>query len=327
MKKLLLLCLCLLFVAGSAFGCTDQSDNTIKINEVTHSVFYAPQYLAMSLGYFTEEGLTIELTNGGGSDKSMTAILTGEADVALLGPETVCYVYAQGKRDLPVIFAQLTKRDGSFLVGRTPEKNFDYSNLAGKEIIMGRRGGMPAMTLQYILNRHGYEDGKNITMNYDVQFNLTAPAFSAGTGDYVSLFEPTASQLVRQQKGYIVSSVGKESGEVPYTCYVANKSYLKGHTKQMQKFLHGIRRATEYLAAHDVSEVADLLLPYFAGSTKQEIVDALANYKANDTWVSSPIMKPEAFSRLQEIMRNAGELQGDVPYEAVVDFSVAESIL
>lgn len=181
MKKIFLVVLALILVALPLSACKPDDDNKITINEVTHSIFYAPQYLAMALGYFEDAGYEIELINGQGSDLSMTAVVTGAADIALLGPETVLYVYQQGRQDYPVVFGQLTKRDGSFLVGREFEPNFDWTNLAGKEIIMGRRGGMPAMTLQYVLNQHGYRDGENITMNYDVPFALTGPSFVSGT--------------------------------------------------------------------------------------------------------------------------------------------------
>ena len=246
MKKILLVVLALILVALPLTACDNNDDNKIIVNETTHSIFYAPQYLAMALGYFEEAGYEIELINGQGSDLSMTAVVTGAADIALLGPETVLYVYQQGRQDYPVVFGQLTKRDGSFLVGREFEPDFDWSNLAGKEIIMGRRGGMPAMTLQYVLNQHGYRDGENITMNYDVPFALTGPSFVSGTGDYVALFEPTASELEKEKSGFIVESIGAESGEVPYTCFVATQEYIKNNTKKLEKYLDCIYRCLLY---------------------------------------------------------------------------------
>ena len=325
-KTLILMTAVLLVITFSFFGCAPNDENLIRINEVTHSIFYAPQYLAESLGYFEEAGFRVELTNGGGSDKSMTALLTNEADIALMGPETVVFVYQQGREDQPMIFGQLTKRDGSFLIGRNDEPNFNYSGLEGKEIIMGRKGGLPAMTLQYILNQKGYEDGVNITMNYDIQFNLTGPAFTSGQGDYVTLFEPTASQIVNEGKGYIVSSIGAASGEVPYTAYIANQSYIQKNPEKLEKFLQCIHKATEYLMTHDNDEVAELLLPHFAGTSKQDIANALENYRKNDTWVTSPAMKESSFERLQDIMENAGELTQRVPFQNAVDNSIADRI-
>ncbi len=327
MKKTILFLTAMLFVVLSTFfGCAPTDENLIRLNEVTHSIFYAPQYLAESLGYFEEAGLKVELTNGGGSDKSMTALLSNEADVALMGPETVIFVSRQGRKDQPMIFGQLTKRDGSFLIGRTDEPNFDYSGLNGKEIIMGRKGGLPAMTLQYVLNQKGYRDGENITMNYDIQFNLTGPAFTSGQGDYVALFEPTASQLVNEGKGYVVSSVGAASGEVPYTAYIATKSYIEKHPQKLEKFLTCIHKATNYLLTHDNAEVAALLLPHFVGTSKVDIQNALQSYRNNDTWVTAPSMKESSFERLQDIMQNAGELTQRMAFSAAVDNSVADRI-
>ena len=326
MKKILLVVLALILVALPLTACDNNDDNKIIVNETTHSIFYAPQYLAMALGYFEEAGYEIELINGQGSDLSMTAVVTGAADIALLGPETVLYVYQQGRQDYPVVFGQLTKRDGSFLVGREFEPDFDWSNLAGKEIIMGRRGGMPAMTLQYVLNQHGYRDGENITMNYDVPFALTGPSFVSGTGDYVALFEPTASELEKEKSGFIVESIGAESGEVPYTCFVATQEYIKNNTKQLEKYLDCIYRATQYLLSHDNASIAELLLPYFEGSDKDTIASALGNYRANDSWVIYPSMTEDSFNRMQDIMQNAGELSDRIEFSKVIDNSIADKI-
>ena len=196
-------------------GCKD--NDTIRINEVTHSVFYAPLYIAINNGYFEEEDITIELVNGGGSDASMTALLSNSCDVALMGPETNVFVASEGKKDHPVIFGQLTKRDGSFLVGRVEEPNFDWSNLEGKYFIAGRQGGSPAMSLQYALEKNGYDIQNDLTFDLGVAFNNTVGAFEGGLGDYVTMFEPTASEYVAAGKGYIVAAVGEESGEVPFT--------------------------------------------------------------------------------------------------------------
>lgn len=326
MKKIIcvtLVALLLIAFPLTLCACGEEKDNVIRLNEVTHSVFYAPQYLAMALGYFEEEGLKIELTNGAGADKTMTALVTGEADIGLMGPEPGIYVYLEGRKDYIVVVGQLTKRDGSFLVGRNNEPNFDWSNLEGKEILMGRRGGMPAMILQYVLNNHGYKDGVNIKMNYDVQFGLLAPAFTGGTADYVPLFEPTASQIVANDQGYIVDGIGRESGEIPYTCYMATKSYVSKNSVKIEKFLRSIYRATQYLNSHDNNEIADLILPYFTGSTKAMIVSALDRYKAYDTWMTTPVMKEESYTKLQDILQNAGELKQRVDFNILVDNSMA----
>lgn len=326
-KKLSLFLVVIILCFSFTFvGCKDTKDNVIRLNEVTHSIFYAPQYLAMALGYFEEEGLEIELVNGGGSDNTMTAVLTGEADIGLSGPETTVYVYLQGKQDYPMIIGQLTKRDGSFLLSRENESNFDWSNLENKEILMGRRGGMPAMILQYILNKHGYVDGKNITMNYDIQFNMLAPSFTSGIADYVPLFEPVASSMAAQNKGYIVTGIGRESGEIPYTCYIASQDYISKNPDKIEGFLRAINRATMYLLTNDNQKIADLLLPYFEGTDKSLIVSALDNYKAYDTWVTDPLMTKDSFKRLQDILENAGELSQRVDYEALIYEEIASKI-
>lgn len=324
MKKFLTLVLVLMLSVLPLAGC-GIDESVIRVNEVTHSIFYAPQYLAMALGYFEDEGIKIELTNGGGADKSMSALLSGQADVGLMGPEAAIYVYLEGKDDHAVVFGQLTKRDGSFLVGRKAEPNFNFSGMAGKEVIMGRRGGVPAMTLQYVLNNNGY-NSSNITMNYSVEFNLLGPAFVGGVGDYVAMFEPAASELVASGNGYIVASIGAVSGEVPYTAYMATKSYVKKNSAKLEKFLTCINKATMYLLTHDNNALADLLMPYFSGSSKSSIVAALASYRANDTWMAHPAMKAESFAKLQDIMQNAGELSTRAPFEKVVDNSIANKI-
>ena len=191
---------------------------------------------------------------------------------------------------------------------------------------MGRRGGMPAMTLQYVLNQHGYRDGENITMNYDVPFALTGPSFVSGTGDYVALFEPTASELEKEKSGFIVESIGAESGEVPYTCFVATQEYIKNNTKKLEKYLDCIYRATQYLLSHDNASIAELLLPYFEGSDKDTIASALGNYRANDSWVIYPSMTEDSFNRMQDIMQNAGELSDRIEFSKVIDNSIADKI-
>lgn len=308
-------------------GCSN--DNVIRVNEVTHSVFYAPLYVAINNGYFEEEGYTIELTNGGGSDASMTALLSGSADIALMGPETNVYVISQGRQDYPVIFGQLTKRDGSFLVGRNPEPDFDWSNLNGKHFIAGRKGGSPAMSLQHALEKNGYDITTDVNFDLSVAFNNTVGAFEGGLGDYVTMFEPTASEYVASGKGYIVAAVGEESGEVPFTCFSANRSFLDKNPEKVEKFLKCIMRAYNYIITQDVEDVIDSLLPSFNGSTRDSLRYAIQSYKQIDAWMDTPVMKAEAFDRLQTVMINAGELevQNKVSFADAVDNSFAQSVI
>ena len=331
MKKIftmgLLVVLCLTLCCGFVLtGCNGKDDNTIRLCEVTHSLFYTPQYLAMALGYFEEEGLQVELSNGGGADNVMTALLTNEADIGLMGCEANIYVYLQGKKDYPKVVGQLTKRDGSFLVAREKIDNFDYSNMQGKTVLMGRTGGMPAMILQYVLNNKGYTNGQNITMDYTIQFSALAPAFTGGNGDYVPLFEPVASQLELEGKGYIVSAIGHDSGEIPYTCYTANPDFINKKTDKLEKFLRAVWKGVDYVQTHTASECAKLVAPYFEGTNLELLTRAIQNYKTYDMWMTTPVTSVDGFERIQEIMKNAGELQQSVPYDAIVDNKVANKI-
>lgn len=304
--------------------------NVIRVNEVTHSIFYAPFYAAINLNYMEEEGIEIDLTNGGGSDQSMTALLSGSADMALLGPETAVYVVGEGAKNAPVIVGQLTKRDGSLLVGRTNETNFNWSNLAGKEIIGGRRGGSPAMSLQYAVEKAGNTVGtapEQCNINLDVAFNLVVGAFEAGQGDYCTMFEPTASEYVAAGKGYIVAAVGQASGEVPFTCFMAMQSYLNKNQSKVEGFLRAVTRAYNYLISATDQEIIDALKPSFSTTTDEIIVSAVRNYIDFDMWKSTPVMNKADFERLQDVMQNAGELQKRINFEDVVNNTYAEKVI
>lgn len=304
--------------------------NVIRVNEVTHSIFYAPFYAAINLGYMEEEGIEIDLTNGGGSDQSMTALLSRSADMALLGPETAVYVVGEGAKNAPVIVGQLTKRDGSLLVGRTNETNFNWSNLAGKEIIGGRRGGSPAMSLQYAVEKAGNTVGtapEQCNINLDVAFNLVVGAFEAGQGDYCTMFEPTASEYVAAGKGYIVAAVGQASGEVPFTCFMAMQSYLNKNQSKVEGFLRAVSRAYNYLISATDQEIIDALKPSFSTTTDEIIVSAVRNYIDFDMWKSTPVMNKADFERLQDVMQNAGELQKRINFEDVVNNTYAEKVI
>ena len=304
-----------------------KGDNLITINEVTHSIFYAPLYVAINNGYFEEEGIEIELVNGGGSDQSMTALISDNADIALLGPETAVYVIRQGLADHPVIFAQLTKRDGSFLIGRTAEPDFEWGDLAGKEIIGGRRGGMPAMSLEYALRQNGLIPGNNVTLNLDVAFNMVAGAFEGGLGDYCTMFEPTASAFVAAGKGHIITAVGTESGEIPFTAFMAKQSFLKEHPEKIESFINAVMRGYDFIMTSEISAVTNALLPSFSGSTSDSIGTAITSYKLIDAWMSSPAMEESAFTRMQTVMSTAGELSGYVAFTEAVDNSFADAWL
>ncbi|MBO7150082.1 MAG: ABC transporter substrate-binding protein [Clostridia bacterium] len=315
------------FLLMMPFGaCKKQDANTIRINEVTHSVFYAPLYLAIENGYFEDEGLKIELTNGGGADNSMTAILSGTADVGLMGPETVIYVYNQGKADYPKVFGQLTQKDGSFLVSRVAEPNFDWNNLRGKEILAGRKGGVPAMTFEYVMNSLGMYDGTDFTMNYDVQFNLMTSAFIGGTADYCTVFEPTASEYQANGTWHVVASVGEKSGEIPYTSFIALGSYINNNQEKLEKFMKALKKAHEFMASHTEYEVAEAIVKQFPSTTINSIETSIKSYKNIDAWKTNLQATEESFTRLQNVMENAGELPARVAFNKIVDNSIAKRI-
>ncbi len=310
------------------FSACKQGDGlkTVKINEVTHSVFYAPMYLADELGYFAEEGLKIELTNGGGADNVMSSVLSGDADVGFCGPEAALYVLLGGSTDVPTVFGQLTKRDGSFLVSRKEEPNFKWTDLEGKEILAGRKGGVPAMTFEYVLNQNSLTDGTNVRLNFDVAFNLMTGAFEAGTADYCTMFEPTASEYQAAGKGYVVASVGEASGEVPYTCYIAKQSWLKDNEDTAKGLLRAIKKAIKYAKETDAAEVATHLYKQFPTTSYASLQTSVISYRNIDSWADDLQMSEASFNRLQDIIANAGELPSRAEFTKLVDNSYAQAL-
>lgn len=330
MKKLTILALVAVIVVSLFATCMltacAPKDGKIRLNEVTHSIFYAPLYIAINNGYFEEEGLEIELTNGGGSDKSMTALISGQADVALLGPETALYVKAQGAENNAVIFGQLTKKDGSFLIGRTPDPDFQWSNVAGKEVIGGRKGGMPALSLEAALTKNGLNKGQNYTMNYDVQFDLITAAFEAGTGDYCTMFEPAASQYQAAGKGYVVASVGAEAGVMPYTCFMATKNYIANSGDKVEKFMRAVLKGIDFVFSATDSQLANALKDSFPGVSDEILAKSVRSYIAIDAYMTSPVMQENEFNNLVDLLTNAGTLTKRVAFADVVDNSVVEKL-
>ena len=316
----------LAFLPLSACAKEDDGLKTLQINEVTHSVFYAPLYLADALGYFEDEGLKIELTNGGGADNVMAAVLSGDADIGFCGPEAALYVLVGGSSDVPKVFGQLTKRDGSFLVSRNPEPNFTWDDLKGKEILAGRKGGVPAMTFEYILKGHNMFDGTDVTLNYDVAFNLMTSAFEAGTADYCTMFDPVAYEYEAAGKGYVVASVGEASGEVPYTCFMAKQSWLTSNKESAEGFLRAVMKAIKYVNETPETTVAPMLTGHFEGTSEASLAASVKRYKEIDSWRKEMTVSAESFNRLQDIIENAGELTRRVNYTELVDNSYAEKI-
>lgn len=325
MKRLVSVLMSAALLAALCCACGETETTTVRLNEVTHSVFYAPQYVALEQGFFEEEGLQIELTNGGGADKVMTAVLTDQADIGLAGPEASIYVYNQGKENYPVVFGQLTKRDGSFLVGRTDE-TFSWENLKGKTIIGGRAGGVPEMTLEYVMRQNGVIPGEDAAVDTTVQFNMMAGAFTGGNGDYVALFEPTATEVEQAGKGYILTSIGQESGEIPYTAYFAAQTYLQAHPDVIQSFTNAVARGLQWVREHTAAETAEIIAPQFPDTSVAVLTQVVQRYKDIDAWNETPEMQQSALERLETVMETAGVLTHDewVDFDRLVDNSFAQ---
>lgn len=327
MKPILFVLVLLIVFAMVLPGCGTKELKEIILCEVTHSIFYAPQYVAISKGFFEEEGLKVTLVNGAGADKVMTAVLSGQADIGFSGPEACIYVYNEGKDDFGVVFAQLTKRDGSFLVARDAMPDFKWEDVRGKNIIGGRKGGVPEMTLEYVLKKNKIIPFQDVEVDTSIQFALMGGAFLSGQGDFVTLFEPVASSIEREGKGYIVASIGAESGEIPYTAYYAKKSYIKKNPDIIQAFTNAIYKGQQWVENHSNKEVAEALSESFPETDLELLETVVGRYKEQDTWNKTPVMKEEALLRLQEVMEEAGELKDFAPFSEIVDNSFAEKAM
>ena len=334
MKKLSILLVCVLTLyAVMLTGCGKKQTNTIRISEVTHSLFYAPLYVAINNGYFKDEGLEIELTNAGGSNTVMTSLISNSADIGLMGPESVVYVINNGMTDVPTIFAQLTACDGSFLVGRTDESDtFDWDNLINKHIIAGRKGGMPAMTLKYILDQHGLLTGDelgedcNVIVDTTIAFDQTTSAFLAGTGDYVTIFDPTASSLDMTETAYIEAALGEEVSDIPYTCFVATANYMNNNSENIEKFMRALKKGYDYLMKATDQQIIDCLKPSFSTPDDSLIVASVRNYIRIGAYASSFVLKESSWNRMLEIIDNAGELKARVNHADAVNTTFASNV-
>ena len=333
-KRLIcLLIILILVVIGVVCTINMQKNNneknlkTIKVNEVTRSVFYAPQYVAISNKYFEENGINIELSTGQGADAVMTAVLANQCDIGFAGPEASIYVYNEGKEDFTQVFAQMTKKDGSFLVSKTDTQNFSWQDLKGKTVIPGRKGGVPYMTLEYVLKKNGINPETDLILDDSIKFDLMAGAFASGDADYVTLFEPTASLTEEQEKGYIVASVGKEAGDIPYTAYFAKKSYIQNNEEIIRNFTEAIYKGQKWVKENSAQDVAKAIQFFFPDTDVSQLATAVQSYKDIDAWNENPILTQESFERLQEVMTMAGELENKVPYDKIVNNKYANEVI
>lgn len=304
----------------------DKTLEKITVSEVTHSIFYAPQYVAINLGFFKDEGLDIELINGGGADNVMTAVLSNQVDIGFAGPEAAIYVYNEGKDDYTEVFAQVTKRDGSFLVARNNTTNFSWSDLKGKHVLPGRKGGVPYMTLEYVLKKNGIDVEKDLNLDTSISFDAMNSSFVGGTADYVTSFEPAASTLEKEGAGYIVAAVGSATEEIPYTAYFAKKSYIQKNPDIIQKFTNAIYKGQIWVSEHSAEEIAEATIASFPDSDKELLTKAIENYKNIDVWNTTPFMTEASFNLLQEVIVEAGELEQVAPFDKVVNNTFASNV-
>lgn len=291
----------------------------VTLNEVAHSIFYAPQYVAIEEGYFAEEGLDLTLVTGFGADKVLTALISGEADIGFMGAEASIYAYQEGATDPAVNFAQLTQRAGNFLVAREEMQDFKWEDLKGKKVLGGRKGGMPEMVFEYILRKNGLDSQKDLTIDQSIDFGSTAAAFIGDkSADFTVEFEPSATALEKEGAGYVVASLGVDSGYVPYTSYSAKTSYMEKNPEILQKFTNALQKGMEYVQGHTPEEIAEVIAPQFAETDLDIVTTIVKRYYEQDTWKSDLIFEKESFELLEDILEDAGELNEHVSYEDLV---------
>lgn len=313
--------------AQESTGISDSARTKVILNEVAHSVFYAPMYAAIEKGYFTEEGIELELVTGYGADKTMTAVLSGEAQIGFMGSESSIYTYGQGAEDYVVNFAQLTQRAGNFLVSREPIENFDFSMLAGKTVLGGRAGGMPEMVFEYTLKKNNLNPASDLTIDQSIDFGSTAAAFSGGQGDFTIEFEPHATALEAKGDGYVVASLGEESGYVPYTAFSAKKSFLEENPETIQSFTNALQKGMNYVNQSSPADIAQTISPQFPETDLETLTAIVTRYYEQETWKEDLVFEEESFTLLQNILEEAGELSERVPYTDLVNTEFAEKAL
>ncbi|WP_338754618.1 ABC transporter substrate-binding protein [Bacillus sp. FJAT-52991] len=328
MKKVSFLLIALVVAAVGFFsGCSPAKEpkkmETIRIAEVTRSIFYAPQYVAIEKGFFKEEGITIDLKTTWGGDKTMTNLLSNSADVALVGSETSIYVEAQGAKDRVINFAQLTQTDGTFLVARKKPDYFSWEQLKGSTFLGQRKGGMPQMAGEFTLKKHGIDPHKDVKLIQNIDFANISSAYASGTGDYVQLFEPQASLFEQEGIGHIVASFGKESGKLPYTTFMAKESYMKKHNETLERFTKAIYKGQLFVDTHSAEEIAKIIAPYFDDTSEELMATVVERYKSQNSFATNPLLDEEEWNNLQTIMKNAGELPQKVDYSTLVNKDLA----
>lgn len=316
---------CLLFCGCSASKDSSNTSSkapggtqTVTLNEVAHSIFYAPMYVAIEEGYFEEEGIELELVTGFGADKTMTALLSGEADIGFMGPETTVYAANEGASDTVVNFAQLTQRAGNFLIAREPMENFKWSDLKGKTVLGGRAGGMPEMVFEYVLKKNNLNPASDLTIDQSIDFGSTAAAFSGGQGDFSIEFEPSATALETEGAGYVVASLGVDSGYVPYTAFSAKESYITEHPEVIQSFVNALQKGMIYVNEHSSDEIADVIASQFPDTKKDTIATIVSRYQEQNTWKTDLVFSEDAYILLLDILDESDQLTERPEYTDLV---------
>lgn len=330
-KRLTAVIMCIVMVCSGLVGCSSKkaennetTTTKLTLNEVAHSIFYAPQYVAIENGYFEEEGIELTLVTGFGADKVMTSLISGDADIGFMGSESSIYIYTGGSSDYAVNFAQLTQRAGNFLVSRDNITDFKWDDIKGKTVLGGRAGGMPQMLLEYILKKNGIDPETDVEIVQNIDFGSTAAAFASGLGDFTAEFEPSATAIEAEGKGYVAASLGVDSGYVPYTAYCAKKSYIEKNPEIIQSFTNAIQKGLDYVNSHTSAEIATVIAPQFTETDTDTLTKIVERYKSQDTWKGDTIFTEESFDLLTDILKQAGELNEDVPYDKLVDTSFSE---
>lgn len=320
--------LCTLLSGCGDTGAGSDKKEKIVLNEVAHSIFYAPMYVAIENGYFEDAGLEVELVTGFGADKTMTAVLSGEADIGFMGPESTIYTYLGGASDTVVNFAQLTQRAGNFMVSRQEEPDFKWEDLKGKTVLGGRKGGMPEMVFEYILLKNGINPMTDLTIDQSIDFGSTAAAFSGGKGDYTVEFEPGATSLEEMGEGYhVVASLGVDSGYVPYTCFCAKESYVNSNKETIQNFTNALQMGMNYVNSHTAEEIAQVIQPQFQETDLEKITTIVKRYHDQDTWKTDLVFQQESFELLQNILMSADQITERIPYDKLITTDFAQQAL
>ncbi len=327
-KRIIALLLITVLAVTSLLACSKEETNKqgmtkVVLSEVAHSIFYAPMYVAIEEGYFAEEGIDLELVTAFGADKVMTAVLSGEADIGFMGSESSIYTYNEGAKDYVVNFAQLTQRAGNFLVAREEITNFKWEDLKGSYVLGGRKGGMPQMVFEYILKQNDIDPDKDLEINQSIDFGSTAAAFSEGQGAYTVEFEPHATSLEESGKGYVIASLGEDSGYVPYTAFSAKGSYIKENPEIIQSFTNALQKGMDYVKKHSPEEIAEIIAPQFNETDVKTITTIVKRYYDQDTWKSDLVFEKESFELLQDILDMAGELSKRASYDDLVNTEYA----